>query len=147
MVSETVAACVRYSLPAKTLRLVWMTAHIGQFCRTISSTEWPRRKEERPLDAGQPYGNRRERAPERSYRGKVHGNCVTVHKASRALHFILLSTVLGDTTHLPWYREGTITANGIVLAATGKCGWRLIVDAFHNCPTVFFIGFERRSGT
>lgn len=29
MVSETVAACVRYSLPAKTLRLVWMTTHIG----------------------------------------------------------------------------------------------------------------------
>lgn len=42
------------------------------------------------------------------------------HKASRALHFILLSTALGDTTHLPRYREGTITANGIVLAATAR---------------------------
>lgn len=36
------------------------------------------------------------------------------------------SYCLGDTTHLPRYREGTITANGIVLAATGKCGRRLI---------------------
>lgn len=124
--SETVAARVRYGLAAdKTPRLAWMTARIGQFRRTISSTEWPR-KEEGPLDGGQPCGNRRERAPERSYHGKVHGNCVTVHKASHALHFILLSTVLGDTTHLPGYREGTITANGIVLAATGKCGRRLI---------------------
>lgn len=78
------------------------------------------------MDAGNnPVGT--DEQPERSYRGKVHGNCVTVHKASRALHFILLSTVLGDTSNLPRdTSEGTITANGIVLAATGKCGRRLI---------------------
>lgn len=100
------------------------------------------------MDAGQPCGNRRERAPERSYHGKVHGNCVTVHKASRALHFILLSTVLGDTTHLSRYHEGTITANGIVLAATGKCGRRLIErvpqlrDRFLYCFRTAFVHVE-----
>ncbi|EZA48820.1 hypothetical protein X777_12736, partial [Ooceraea biroi] len=55
---------------------------------------------------------------ERSYRGKVHGNSVTVHKASpRALHSPPACSP--RFRRQPTYRDTvrTIAANGIVLAA------------------------------
>lgn len=41
------------------------------------------------------------RAPERSYRGKVHGNRVTVHKASRVYHVLLFAFADNPLTGIP----------------------------------------------
>ncbi|KYN28274.1 hypothetical protein ALC57_02335, partial [Trachymyrmex cornetzi] len=65
-------------------------------------------------DHWMPGDRENRRAPERSYRGKVHGNCVTVHKAFSS-HITTLHPTLrafGDTTHLSRYRDGTIVTDG-----------------------------------
>lgn len=70
---------------------------------------------------GNPVGRLLDEHPERSYRGKVHGNCVTVSQSvpRATLH----PTVYRSRRHNPLTRdtgEGTITANGIVLATAAR---------------------------